>query len=63
MSFNEGAGMYVLAFVAVFAVPIFTGVAYNWLKMKHDDRYARKWLSDHPGADWIDFIKHSRGER
>ena len=59
--FNEG--IYILAFIAVFAIPILIEVVYNWLKMRRGNRYARKWLADHPGTDLIDFIKHSRGER
>ena len=59
MSFNEGAGIYVLAFVAVLAIPILIEVGYSWLKTRRDNRYARKWLADHPDSDFIDFIKHS----
>ena len=55
-------GIYILAFIVVFAIPILIG-GYNWLKMRRGNRYARKWLSDHPDADLIDFFKHSRGER
>ncbi len=60
-TYNEG--IFILAFIAVFAIPILIEVAYNWLKMKRGNRYARKWLADHPDADWIDFIEHNRGER
>ena len=65
MSFIDGTSIYVLVFAAVIviAVPIIIEVAYNWLKMKRGNRYARKWLAGHPDADWIDFIKHSRGEK
>ena len=63
MSFNEGAGIFVLAFIVVFAIPILIEVCYNWLMMKRGNRYAKKWLADHPDADLIDFIKHNRGER
>ena len=59
--FNEG--IYILAFIVVFAIPILIEVVYNWLKMKRGNRYTRKWLADHPDADLIDFFKHSRGER
>lgn len=51
MSFNEGAGIYVLAFVAVFAIPILIEVVYNWLKMKRYNRYAKKWLAGHPDTE------------
>jgi len=63
MNYIEGIGIYGLMIVAVFSVPIFIDVVYKWFKTKRDNRYARKWLSDHPEADWIDFFKHSNGER
>ena len=59
--FNEG--IYILAFIVVFAIPILIEVVYNWLKMRRGNRYVRKWLADHPDADLIDFFKHCRGER
>ena len=59
--FNEG--IYILALIVVFAIPILIEVVYNWLKMRRGNRYVRKWLADHPDADLIDFFKHSRGER
>ena len=58
--FNEG--VYILAFIVAFAIPVLIQV-YNWLKMKRGNRYARKWLADHPDADLIDFFKHHRGEQ
>ena len=58
--FNEG--VYILAFIVAFAIPILIQV-YNWLKRKRGNHYARKWLADHPDADLIDFFKHHRREQ
>ena len=56
-------GIYILAFIVVFTIPILIEVIYSWLKMRRSNRYARKWLADRPDADLIDFFKHSRGEK
>ena len=42
MNYSEGVGIYGLMLIAVFAVPIIIDVAYNWLKTKRGNHYARK---------------------